>query len=69
MPSAVPDPDLEIRGGALLSRPLDKKGKGGGGTPKKLFSALRASVWSKNEGRGRTPRAPPLDPPLVCPPN
>ena len=46
MPSVVPDPDLEIRGGAPLSRLLDKKGKGVGRTPEELFSALRASVWS-----------------------
>ena len=34
----------------------------------KHFSALRASVWSKNKGRGGEggPRAPPLDPPLRC---
>ena len=45
----VPDPDLEIR-----------EGGGGGhpdpeivGTPSpKFFSALRASVWSKNKGDG-----------------
>ena len=36
----MPDSDLERRGG-------------GGGLPKKIFSALRASVWSKNkEGPG-----------------
>ena len=43
MPSAVPNPDLEIKGGAPLSRLLDKKGKGVGRTPEELFSALRAS--------------------------
>ena len=32
------DPDLEIR-------------DGGGQSPKKIFSALRASVWSKTKGR------------------
>ena len=33
----------------------------------KHFSALRASVWSKNkEGGEGGPRAPPLDPPLRC---
>ena len=70
MPSVVPDPDLEIRGGAPLSRLLDKKGKGGGRTPEKLFSALRASVWSKNDGEGGGPPGPlPLDPPLVWRPN
>ena len=69
MPSVVPDPDLEIRGGAPLSRLLDKKGKGVGRTAEELFSALRVSVWSKNDGGGAAPRAPPLDPPLVCRPN
>ena len=44
-------PDPEIRGG-------------GGGPPKKIFSALRASVWSKHKGVGGPLRAPPLDPPL-----
>ena len=41
MSLAVPDPDLEIKGG------------GGGGqvgtVSKKTFSALWASVWSKNK--------------------
>ena len=43
----VPDPDLEIRG-RQSSRPLEKRG--GGRSPKRFFSALRASVWSKNQG-------------------
>ena len=52
---AVPDPDLEIKGG---------RGEGGGGVgvgavSKKMFSALRASVWSKNKG------GPPLDLSLI----
>ena len=47
-------PDLQIR-----------RGVGGGRSQKEFFSALRASVWSKNKG-GRVPRAPPLDPSLVC---
>ena len=37
---SVPDPDLEIRGG----------GGRGGGVSRKHFSALRASVHSKNKG-------------------
>ena len=60
-------------------RPSDKwgggGGEGGGGHPdpeisgeggghNKFFSALRASVWSKNKGGGG--RAPLLDPPLAC---
>ena len=36
--------------------------KGGGAICKKFFSALLASLWSKNKGGGG-PRAPPLDPP------
>ena len=49
---SVPDPDLEISGVGRSSRPLDK-GKWG----KREWSALRASVWSKNKrGRGRAPR-------------
>ena len=31
--------------------------KGGGGSPQKIFSALRTSVWSKNKG-GPGPAAP-----------
>ena len=54
------DPDLEIRGeggwGSGHSEPLDK---GGGGSPKKFFSALRASVSSRNK-MGEGGRAPPL---------
>ena len=36
-------------------------------TLKKLFSALRTSVWSKNKGAGSAspPRAPPLELPLM----
>ena len=53
----MPFPDLEIRGGGWSSRPLDK---GEGPSPKKLFSALRASGWSKNKvgGRGTGPPDP-----------
>ena len=57
----VPDPDLEIRGGGRLSRLLDM---GGARSPLKIFSTPRGSVWFKNNGGERTPRAPPLDPPL-----
>ena len=45
-----------------ISRPSEK-GRGGG-LKKKLFPALRASVWSKNKGGRQAPRAPPLDLPL-----
>ena len=46
---AVADPDPEIRVGGAVS--------------KKLFSALRASVWAKNKG-DHGPRVPSLDRPL-----
>ena len=55
-------------------RPSDNGGGGAGGRgggresslQEKNFSALRASVCSKNKGwrGGGAPRAPPLDPPL-----
>ena len=59
----VPDPDLEIRDGGGHPDPKIR----GGGRPvsKKIFSALRASVWSKNKGWARAPRNSPLDPPLL----
>ena len=41
------DPDLEIRGEGA-----------GGRSPKKIFSAIRASAWSKNKG-GPGPPGPP----------
>ena len=49
---ALPDADLEIRDWGQSSKPLEKGG-GWGRSPKnskKIFSALRASVWSKNKG-------------------
>ena len=53
------DPDPQIRrGGGGHPQP-----EMGGGVSKKLFSALRVSVSSKNK-RGRAPRGPSLDPPL-----
>ena len=62
MPSAVLDLDLEVRGDPS-SRSLD--GGRWGGTSKKFFSALQASVWFKNRGGGRgAPQAPSLDLPL-----
>ena len=42
----VQDLDLEIRRG------------GGGRLQKKMFSALRVSVWSKNKGGGADPPGP-----------
>ena len=54
------DPDLRDKGGSS-SRPLDKPG---GRSPKKIFSALRASVLTKKKGGPRAPRVPPLDQPL-----
>ena len=38
------------------TRPSDKEG-GGGRSQKEFFSALRASVWSKNKG-GQGPQSP-----------
>ena len=43
-------PDPEIRGGPVSTN---------------VFSALRASFWSKNKGGARAPRAPTLDPTLL----
>ena len=48
---AVVDPDLQITGG----RSSSPSKKGGGQSPKNVFSALRASVWSNNEGGGWVP--------------
>ena len=45
-------------------RPLDKGG-GGGRSPKKNFSALRPSVWSKNKGVPWAPPPPPSDLPVA----
>ena len=47
----MPHPDLEIRGGDSHPEPLIR----GGGSPKKIFSALWASVWSKNRRGSRPP--------------
>ena len=56
--NAVADPDLERRGG------------GGGGLDLLALSAIFPSVissfFTQSKGGGRTPRAPPLDPPLQC---
>ena len=61
----MPDPYLEIREGrAGSSRPLHKEGRGDR-SPKTIFSAVRASVWSKNKGVPGPPWGPPLDPPLL----
>ena len=68
---AVPDPDLEIRGGGGggSSRPLDK-GEGGWFS-KKIFRPFGPQFGLQIRA---PPRAPPLDPPLnkapipsVCP--
>ena len=64
-PKSVPDPHPEIKGGGgggrKASRPFDK----GGAVSNKNRFGLRASVMSKNKGRGKAPpRAPLLDPPL-----
>ena len=53
------------KGEARSSIVWDKWGWGGGGRSQNFFSPLRSSFWSKNKGEA-APRAPPLDPPLVC---
>ena len=57
----LPDPGLEIRRGSVIHT----LGKGGRRSPKKFFSTLRASVWSRNKRGTQVPRAPPLDPQLI----
>ena len=42
----VADPDLQIKGGTRFSMPWNK----GGSRSPNFFSALEASVWSKNKG-------------------
>ena len=54
------DPDLQItwiRGGPGHLNPVKRDGVGRGGGLNKVFSALQASVWSKNKegGNFRTP--------------
>ena len=62
---AVPDPDLEICGEGWGVHP-NSEIRGGPPVSPQIFSAYRASVWSKNKvgGGGGAARAPPLDPPL-----
>ena len=48
-PKSVPDPDLEIKGGGGGGHP-DPEIRGRSPVSKISFSALRASVWSKNKG-------------------
>ena len=45
---SVPDLDLEIKGAPVIQT----LGKGAARSPKEFFSALRASVWSKNKEGG-----------------
>ena len=54
--NSVPNPHLEIRWGGAGHPDLEMAG--GGGPPKKFFSARRVSVWSENKVG---PQAPPLD--------
>ena len=49
-------------GGGHADPEIRVGGEGGGGLTKKKFSALRASVWSKNKGGGSGPL--PRDPSL-----
>ena len=55
----VADPDLQMGGGGGNGHP-DPEIRRAGRSPKKKFSAIRASVWSKNKGRGE-PQASPLN--------
>ena len=49
----VADPDFQRRGaGGGGGSHLDPQIREGGRSPKKIFSALQASVWSKNKGGG-----------------
>ena len=54
-------PDLQIRRGPCHR---DPEISGGERSPKKFLSALRASVWSKNNGVARATPALALDPTL-----
>ena len=64
------DPDLQIRWeGGGVGHP-DPEIRRGAQSAKKFYSALRASVWSKNKGWGGGggfggQQAPPLDLPLI----
>ena len=51
---ALADPDLQIRGGGRGGGPghPDPEIRGMGRSNKKIFSALRATDWSKSEGGG-----------------
>ena len=57
----MPDPDLEIRsvcggeGGGSHPDSYIVGGGGGSRSPKRFFSALRASVWCTNRGGGGNP--------------
>ena len=56
-PTSVADPDLEIReGGSPVIQAL-RQGGGGGRSSPKIFSSLRALVWSQIE-RGTAPPGP-----------
>ena len=55
----VVDPDRQLSGGGGHPHPEIREG---GGSVKKIFWALQASVWSKNKGGGwGCPMDPPLD--------
>ena len=51
----MPNPDLEITGGPGHPDPEIRKGSGGGTVSQIFFTALRASVWSKNKEGGPGP--------------
>ena len=71
VPFAMANPDLQIREGPghpdpeIMGRGGGRGGEEGCLSPKKIFSALRASVWSNNKaGSGPPGPSPPLDLPL-----
>ena len=49
------DPDVQIRGGGGGAGHPDPEIRGGTSLKKKIFSALWASVWSKNKNVGPCP--------------
>ena len=60
--------DVQVREGPGHPDPEIRVWAGGGeveAVSKKVFLALRASVWYNNKAEARVPQAPPLDPPLI----
>ena len=49
------DTNLQLSGGGGWGGHPDAEIREGGGSVKKIFCALQASVWSKNKGGGGSP--------------